>query len=762
MKIIANRLQAACCVLALAAAVGTATAQTATWPFVPEKDNFSPKALLDLRALNEAVAGESGFVRVDAQGDFVRGDGQPLRFWAVNTSVAFHTNKPRPLWRQGAPDLARHARFLAKRGVNMVRLHQQLSPVLDQTPNAAITDINESQRDQIWRTVAAMRKEGIYTTISPYWAVPMKFAEAWGMPGGAQQSAFGLLFFDETLQRAYKAWMRKLLLEKNPYTGIPLAQDASVAVIQLQNEDSLLFGTVNRIQGPQRLALERRYAEFLVRKYTSMDQVLQAWKGATDAADAPSEGRMALLPLWELTQTPMHLPLIGDPKDLRGGRAVRRADQTEFYTRTMFEFNQAMVAYLRNELGAQQLINAGNWKTASSAHLNDAERWSYTAAEVDAANVYTGGIHKGPHEGWAIVNGDKFTSDSVLLNPRLLPINLKQTQGRPMLLTEGTWVMPNAYAAEGPFLIAAYASLSGVDAYYWFATRDEGWTQPQSSNGYLPSQGKWLFGTPEMLGSFPAAALAFRLGYIARGAPAVVDRRTLAALWERKPPLITEASSFDPNRDTGDKANTANPKTGVSPDAFLVGSVQLAFVQEPTESLTALPKQATESGAIVSNMGELVMQPTPGFSTINAPRVQGVAAHFLKAPVHQLQDVRFVSGNAFGAAMAVSMDGAPLATSRRILLQYATQSRPTGWQQSPTTIALANGQSVNGFEVLSFGTAPWQVVQAQLEVTVNNPHLQTATVLDMNGMALHTAPLQRTPTGVRLQFPPNAMYVVLQ
>ena len=68
-----------------------------TWPFSPPRDEFSDKALLDLRSLNEKTAGESGFVRVDAQGDFVRGDGQPIRFWAVNTDVGRGAFVARPL-----------------------------------------------------------------------------------------------------------------------------------------------------------------------------------------------------------------------------------------------------------------------------------------------------------------------------------------------------------------------------------------------------------------------------------------------------------------------------------------------------------------------------------------------------------------------------------------------------------------------------------------------------------------------------------------
>lgn len=735
----------------------------ATWAFSPERDSFSPAALLDLRYLNEKVAGETGFVRANAQGELLRGDGQPLRLWAVNSGVGdLETSERRPLWLQGPPDLARHARFLAKRGVNMVRLHRQISPNLEATPNAAISDINKAERDAIWRTVAALRKEGIYTTLSPYWASAMHFAPGWNIAGGAKQAATGLLFFDETLQSAYKSWLRQLLTEKNPYTGIPLAQDPSLAILQLQNEDSLLFWTLDQVQGAQRQALERLFGNFLQQKYGSLNQAQSAWPGASEAADAPQEGRMALLPIWELTVASANWPLIGDPKDLRGGRAARRADQTEFLSRTMYNFNASMVDYLRKQLGVRQLINAGNWKTASSNYLNDAERWSYTAGDVDAANVYTGGIHKGSNDGWAILNGDQFTAESVLHNPRLLPINLKQTQGRPMLLTEGNWVLPNPFGAEGPFLIAAYASLSGVDGFYWFSTGDEAWAPPQSANGYMPSQAKWTFATPDILGSFPATALAYRQGYISRGTPVLVENRGLSDLWMRKTPLLTEAPSFDPNRDAGDIARNSSVKTGVTPNAFQVGPVQVAFGKDPAQTQLMSLTSWLDKGRIRSDTGELVFDAARGFCTVNAPRVQGVAAHFGAAQTHHLKDVSFVSGNDFGAALAVSMDGAPLKTSHRILLQYTTQSRPKGWSETPATLTLEDGSQREGFTVQSFGQAPWMVQRAKLEVSIANTGLRSATVLDMNGMAVQNLPLQRDAEGVRLRFPPSAMYVVLQ
>ena len=49
----------------------------------------------------------------------------------------------------------------------MVRLHAQIAP---QGPGSGITDVNEKEIDGIWRFVAAAKKQGIYVTISPYWA----------------------------------------------------------------------------------------------------------------------------------------------------------------------------------------------------------------------------------------------------------------------------------------------------------------------------------------------------------------------------------------------------------------------------------------------------------------------------------------------------------------------------------------------------------------------------------------------------------------
>jgi hypothetical protein len=112
--------------------------------------------------------------------------------------------------------------------------------------------------------------------------------------------------------------------------------------------------------------------------------------------------------------------------------------------------------------------------------------------------------------------------------------------------------------------------------------------------------------------------------------------------------------------------------------------------------------------------------------------------------------------------MAISLDGEPLRRSHRVLVQYATQSRPTGWTERPATWAKDGKPAVSGLEITSIGSAPWRVVSAQLDVAIDNPALTTATALDMNGMPIKDVPLRRNAQRLEFSFPDSAMYVVLR
>ena len=122
-----------------------------------------------------------------------------------------------------------------------------------------------------------------------------------------------------------------------------------------------------------------------------------------------------------------------------------------------------------------------------------------------------------------------------------------------------------------------------------------------------------------------------------------------------------------------------------------------------------------------------------------------------------MTDVEIRSSNDYATVLVVAMDNKPLKESGKILVQVGTTERPLGWKTKPASIAGRAGE-----EVVNFGHAPWMIVRAGVEISVANPALKTARVLDANGMAVGVIPLESSGGHVTLKFPPDALYVVLQ
>jgi hypothetical protein len=518
----------------------------------------------------------------------------------------------------------------------------------------------------------------------------------------------------------------------------------------LQNEDSLLFWTAQGIKGQQLRNLEKLYGDFLIKKYGSLEKASAAWGPAevvnfqNGGADDFAQGRVGFYITWELTQ----------PQS--GYKAKRLVDQLQFLGETMRDFNREIARYLREDLGCKQLINAGNWKTADPVLLNDVERWSYTVGDVISVNRYYTGIHNGPRAGWSWDVGDTFTHATALLDPRSLPLNMKQVAGFPNVVSESGWIAPSKYQTEGPFLTAAYGSLTGIDTLIWQSIGSSEW---QNS-----ADGKWHQGTPQTVGQFPAAALMFRNGYIKKGAPVVHEERTMDDLWNRREPLIAEDKSFDPNRDTGSSGAKNNLKSAVNPLVFLVGPVQVKYDGDPKKTTVANLKPFINETAktIRSNTDEINLDYGNGLCTVNTPRAQGATGFMEKFPNVKLSDVTLRSTNEYSTISVVSMDAKPIRQSRKLLVQVGTIVRPTGWQEKDATFEGDDKKPVQGKQIVAVGKTPFQITNVDATVAVNNPSLKTATLLDINGMAVGTLPTTRKGATFSVKLPPNAMYVVLR
>jgi hypothetical protein len=700
-------------------------------PFDPGSD--ASKSVLDLRSLNEKEAGQSGFLKRGPSGDrFLLGDGTPVRLWAVNANISGFDDK----------QLDQNARWLARMGVNMVRLSG--ATFQSKAPGSKVTDIAEESRKQAWRIVAALKKQGIYTTIHPYWGAGSGAdLTHWQIDGyTGQDHPWGLLFFNQQLERGYRAWLKEVLSPPNPYTGIPLAKDPAVGVFILQNEDSLLWWSTQAIKPQQRAVLASCFAGWLKARYGSLQEALKAWDGDTLKDDRLAEGVVGLYDLYAMT-----VPQAG-------GKGQRIADQYRFLVETMRRFNAETAAYLRSELGCKALVCAGNWRTAHDETMLDAERWSYTAAEVVAKNHYFNAIHLGGASGWAVNKGDLYADQTVLLAPWTLPVNMKQIAGHPNVITESTWTNPNLYQSEAAFLVAAYGSLTGLDGFYWFAVNGPQYVQPP-----MP---KFPVSQPMIGGLFPAAALLYRKGYVQQAKPVVQEERSLAELWQRKPPVIAEGQAFDPNRDAVNRSGKLAAGTKADPLAFLAGRVEVRPDGDAAKTVIADLSNCLDAKnkVIRSSTGELVWNYQLGLCTVNAPKAQGACGFLKRAGTIKLADVQIDSADVYASVLVVPLDDLPLKESKRVLVQVGTTARPTGWKTEPA-IMRPTGVDADCERIVDRGRAPWLIANAHLTLRIANAALGKAVLLDGSGCPVRDVALNRDGAAAVAKVPSETMYLIL-
>jgi len=647
------------------------------WAFEPDADPFRADAVLDLRPLNEKVAGQSGFVRADGH-RFRLGNGRPVRFWGVNVG----------------PEIVRHDRAqvdylaarLAKVGVNLVRVH---GPVYERGHPERV---DPAYLDRLFYFVSALKRQGIYTALSfyfPLWIDPHPFAQ---------------IYFEAGLQQQYRAWAKTLLATPNPHTGRPLAREPAVALIELVNEDSLFFWTFQKKNLPP-----------------------AAWVRLEKSFGGE------LLDVWHLTR-----------QGLAKADAAKR-DRVSRQVRFLAELQRTFYAetkrYLREELGARSLVVASNWKTADEEVLGPIERYTYTAGDVIDRHGYFGGQHTGPRASYAVSVGDVFASRAAVREPAAVPLQMFQYNNLPQIISEIGWTMPNRYRADNTFLCSAYASLQDIDGFCLFAVNSPGWAAaPQ----------KFPVSVPSVLGQFPAAALQYRRGDVAAGG--IVSRQQLDvdALYRLRGAAGPEPENLDQLRKTDVPA--AAPARAAAGLDWLVGRLVRSFVPTKDQVRPSWPTDLLDPDQqrARSVTGELVWEYGRGVVTVNTPRSQGAAGFLGAAGPIRLGAVTIECGNEYAAIQVISLDSAPLASARQVLLQAFTEERPFGWNVDPRG------------KILDVGGPPLNVRNIEATVSGRGPVPARATALDAHGYAVTNVPVARLNDGWRVVLPADALYTVLE
>ena len=276
-------LPVAAALLAFALPVAAQTPPT-TFPFVVPWDDATPGTLTDVSFLNAKPAGVHGPI-IAKNGHFVESaTGTRVRFLGTNFAAkdAFPSHA----------DAEKVAARIAKLGINLARLHHMDNS--DWGQDASIWDYSVKDRqhlsavqlDKLDYFIAQLKKNGVYVNINLH--VSRQFSEADGFPASISQipTSFDKRVdeFDPRMIQLQKNYAHDLLTHVNPYTHLSYVADPAVAIVEINNENSLvgdpwatMGAGLDTLPEPFRGELVGLWNTWLLRKYSTDTKLQAAW-----------------------------------------------------------------------------------------------------------------------------------------------------------------------------------------------------------------------------------------------------------------------------------------------------------------------------------------------------------------------------------------------------------------------------------------------------------------------------------------------------
>jgi hypothetical protein len=628
----------------------------------------------DMAHLLHRPAGRHGFVKA-VDGHLAFAEGGRFRIWGQHLCRA-QAVPPKPL----APIIARR---LAKFGINCVRLHA----IDDHWPYGILQRDADGSRhfddeglERLDWLVACLKEQGVYLDLNLHVARTfsaadgVKHAEAvgWGKPE---------IYFDPHLLALLKEHARGLLHHRNPFTHLRYVDEPAVALLEITNENSLTerwrngdlkggstckktnWGAVHTAYAED---LDRRWNAWLGRQYPEREAMATAWAGGAHADEDPARGTVRRL----------------GPEEFAAASARRFHDEASFYAEIERSFFLEMRSFLRDELGAPQLI-------LGSADHN----FGWNAVQVASANTVLDLTDS--HFYWQHPQDGAIENTPMVDQPdrcAIAHLSRGAVEGYPHLCTEVNEPFPNDAAAEFIPTLAAYARLQDWDGVFFYDylswrgsySQEEAWAEQRQHDWFD------IANHPVKMAQTAVGALMFLRGDVQCACRRV--KRDIPLAWatesvRRSGPADREHPYWLPYL-PGRLALTHRVR---------IANLDAARIA-PAEGEVSLPE-----GPIVSDTGELTWETAPGDGRllIDAPRQQAIIG---RPGERSTRNLLLRLATPFVAVQLASLDDHPIAQAERLLLvvgarvantdqTWADDSRqkPSEWGHAPVRIEPVTG-----------------------------------------------------------------------
>ena len=598
----------------LAAAEVPAPDDSGMFPSVIRPDAAGTAA--DMSALLDAPAGKNGFLSREGE-HFVDGRGNRVRLNGVNLTA--RGNFPS---HDEADRLARH---FARLGFNCVRLHyfdttvykncfQAPQPCLLKEDSEGRLVIDEVMRDRLEYLIAALKRNGIYINMNIHAGRHLKPAD--GIPKTPWANR-GVDFFNPRLIKEEQEFARDVLRHVNPYTGLALADDPTMAILEVNNENALMQVWWSK-------TLEKQDADPC---YTAEFHRLREAAGYS----ATTNGIIKFI-----------------------------IETEKRYFRTMIGFMRVELGVKCPCVGTQQDYTAA-WVMAETCDAIDTHiYWNHPGWKNPSGT--DGRVGRTPGVEWwfrncAVVDAD-VRGDCDYGNP-IVYRGARRVKGLPFVTSEAASPYPCWYGAEYQPMLHAYGAFqdwAGIFVYSW-----------NNSTEAFPDFNEYFFShsaRPDCVAHFPACAAMFLRGDVSEAkrrvvVPADVDWLMDKAAYKGYVQFVyADAQRCSPNP--------------LPDETFLLHGLSVDLDPAPGATTPSVDV-AAKDGRYVSDTGELAHQPTSnsnGVFTVDAPNVKVLTGH-TDGRRFDLGGVVFEPGRTklgWSAVSLVSRDGTGIRPGSRLLL----------------------------------------------------------------------------------------------
>ncbi len=264
----------------------------------------------------------------------------------------------------------------------------------------------------------------------------------------------------------------------------------------------------------------------------------------------------------------------------------------------------------------------------------------------------------------------------------------------------------------------------------------------------------WTLMAPSMMGQFPAAALIYRQGLVSSGSVVARIKLNREALLRLEGTPLPQEAALDELRLKDLPAGAAALKSGsrLNPLLHYVGRIEVTFGDEPGG--VELPESPGSIDAVAqrvtSSTRELRLDYGQGVLTIDAPSAQGASGNLNAAGKIETRDLIVSSDLDLVHIVVVALDGLPVSTSRKLLLQGMSEERTSGFAWEPA------GEQL--MRISNIGTDPWLVrrLGGAVQFKRSDAGQLKVTALDANG-----APAKPAGTAKSISLDPRTVYYLI-